>query len=199
MDLGDEGREGGVLDASGRCVGRSRQITRSLMAAFRGRHAAEEADRPHLLGHADQPVDRAVVLDMGSAHANAAQRHDAVARDVQPGSFATEDEGGERREELQEAEDEGGDGDRVGGEGGVVGAVRLWDKGAILLRVRDGEVGEFELPEALRKISFTMRYITCTNRTLGGAISPDNSWYALQGLDTLALRMEKHCNLTKQK
>ena len=52
-------------------------------------------DRPLRI---DQPVDHAVVLDMGSTHANAAQRHDAVGRDVQPGSFSIEDEGGERRQ-----------------------------------------------------------------------------------------------------
>jgi O-acetylhomoserine (thiol)-lyase len=30
-------------------------------------------------------------------------------------------------------------------------------------------------------------------RNLGGCISPDNSWVFLQGLETLSLRMERHC------
>jgi O-acetylhomoserine (thiol)-lyase len=30
-------------------------------------------------------------------------------------------------------------------------------------------------------------------RNLGACISPDNSWYFLQGIETLALRMERHC------
>jgi O-acetylhomoserine (thiol)-lyase len=30
-------------------------------------------------------------------------------------------------------------------------------------------------------------------RNLGACISPDNSWMALQGIETLSLRMERHC------
>jgi O-acetylhomoserine (thiol)-lyase len=30
-------------------------------------------------------------------------------------------------------------------------------------------------------------------RNLGACISPDNSWMFLQGIETLALRMERHC------
>ena len=30
-------------------------------------------------------------------------------------------------------------------------------------------------------------------RNLGACISPDNSWMFLQGIETLPLRMERHC------
>ena len=30
-------------------------------------------------------------------------------------------------------------------------------------------------------------------RNLGSAISPDNAWMFLQGIETLSLRMDRHC------
>lgn len=44
----------------------------------------------------------------------------------------------------------------------------------------------------LNPVAFAIRLRTVPLRNLGGCISPDNAWFALQGLETLALRMERH-------
>ncbi|MDC7235671.1 MAG: O-acetylhomoserine aminocarboxypropyltransferase/cysteine synthase [Spirochaetales bacterium] len=44
----------------------------------------------------------------------------------------------------------------------------------------------------LNPLAFILRMRTVPLRNLGGAISPDNCWFFLQGLETLALRMERH-------
>jgi O-acetylhomoserine (thiol)-lyase len=44
----------------------------------------------------------------------------------------------------------------------------------------------------MNPVAFIMRMRTVPLRNLGGCISPDNSWMILQGLETLALRMERH-------
>ena len=44
----------------------------------------------------------------------------------------------------------------------------------------------------LNPLAFIMRMRTVPLRNLGGCISPDNCWMFLQGLETLALRMERH-------
>lgn len=44
----------------------------------------------------------------------------------------------------------------------------------------------------LNPLAFILRMRTVPLRNLGGCISPDNSWMFLQGLETLALRMERH-------
>ncbi len=49
-----------------------------------------------------------------------------------------------------------------------------------------------DLPEALSPIAFALRFRTGPLRNLGACLSPDNSWIFLQGLETLAVRMEKH-------
>lgn len=41
--------------------------------------------------------------------------------------------------------------------------------------------------------AFTTRLRTVPLRNLGACISPDNAWYILQGIETLSLRMERHC------
>ncbi len=46
---------------------------------------------------------------------------------------------------------------------------------------------------ALSPEAFTVRARTVPLRNLGACLSPDNAWYALQGLETLPLRMERHC------
>jgi len=51
-----------------------------------------------------------------------------------------------------------------------------------------------DLPESLAPIAYALRLRTVPLRTLGGCISPDNAWMFLQGLETLPLRMEKHCS-----
>jgi O-acetylhomoserine (thiol)-lyase len=50
-----------------------------------------------------------------------------------------------------------------------------------------------DLPESLAPLAFKLRALTCNLRNLGGCISPDNAWMMLQGIETLSLRMERHC------
>jgi O-acetylhomoserine (thiol)-lyase len=50
-----------------------------------------------------------------------------------------------------------------------------------------------DLPDALRPLAFILRMRTVPLRNLGACISPDNSWMFLQGIETLSLRMERHC------
>ena len=51
-----------------------------------------------------------------------------------------------------------------------------------------------DLPEPLRPLAYKLRLLTGPLRNLGACISPDNSWMALVGLETLSLRMDKHCS-----
>ena len=50
-----------------------------------------------------------------------------------------------------------------------------------------------DLPDALRPLAFILRMRTVPLRNLGACISPDNAWMFLQGIETLPLRMERHC------
>lgn len=50
-----------------------------------------------------------------------------------------------------------------------------------------------DLPEPLRPLAFILRMRTVPLRNLGACISPDNSWMFLQGIETLPLRLERHC------
>ena len=50
-----------------------------------------------------------------------------------------------------------------------------------------------DLPDALAPLAYILRMRTVPLRNLGACISPDNSWMFLQGIETLPLRMEKHC------
>lgn len=43
------------------------------------------------------------------------------------------------------------------------------------------------------KIAFAMRLRLVPLRNLGACISPDNAWILLQGIETLPLRMQRHC------
>jgi O-acetylhomoserine (thiol)-lyase len=52
----------------------------------------------------------------------------------------------------------------------------------------------FDLPPALAPIAFALRVRTVPLRNLGACISPDNSWMFLQGIETLPLRMQRHCS-----
>ncbi|PLX51206.1 MAG: O-acetylhomoserine aminocarboxypropyltransferase [Desulfobulbaceae bacterium] len=45
----------------------------------------------------------------------------------------------------------------------------------------------------LSPMAFALRMRLVALRNLGACISPDNAWCFLQGLETLALRMERHC------
>ncbi|MCX6876172.1 MAG: O-acetylhomoserine aminocarboxypropyltransferase/cysteine synthase [Verrucomicrobia bacterium] len=49
-----------------------------------------------------------------------------------------------------------------------------------------------DLPAALAPLAFILRARTVPLRNLGAAIAPDNSWFLLQGIETLGLRMERH-------
>ena len=50
-----------------------------------------------------------------------------------------------------------------------------------------------DLPEALAPLAYKLRMLTVPLRNLGAAIAPDNSWIFLQGIETLSLRMDRHC------
>lgn len=50
-----------------------------------------------------------------------------------------------------------------------------------------------DLPEPLLPLAFILRMRTVPLRNLGACITPDNSWMFLQGIETLPLRMEQHC------
>lgn len=45
----------------------------------------------------------------------------------------------------------------------------------------------------MNSIAFALRMRLVPLRNLGACISPDNCWIFLQGLETLSLRMERHC------
>jgi O-acetylhomoserine (thiol)-lyase len=45
----------------------------------------------------------------------------------------------------------------------------------------------------LTPVAFALRMRLVPLRNLGAAISPDNCWAFLQGIETLSLRMERHC------
>ena len=49
-----------------------------------------------------------------------------------------------------------------------------------------------DLPEPLAPIAFALRVRTVPLRNLGAAISPDNSWIFLQGIETLPVRIVRH-------
>jgi O-acetylhomoserine (thiol)-lyase len=50
-----------------------------------------------------------------------------------------------------------------------------------------------DLPEPLAPIAFALRVRTVPLRNLGACIAPDNSWIFLQGIETLPVRMDRHC------
>ncbi|MEM8954953.1 MAG: O-acetylhomoserine aminocarboxypropyltransferase/cysteine synthase family protein [Verrucomicrobiota bacterium] len=50
-----------------------------------------------------------------------------------------------------------------------------------------------DLPPELSPLAFLLRMRTVPLRNLGACISPDNAWQFIQGIETLPLRMERHC------
>jgi O-acetylhomoserine (thiol)-lyase len=50
-----------------------------------------------------------------------------------------------------------------------------------------------DLPGPLAPLAYILRMRTVPLRNLGSCIAPDNSWFLLQGIETLPLRMERHC------
>jgi O-acetylhomoserine (thiol)-lyase len=51
-----------------------------------------------------------------------------------------------------------------------------------------------DLPDPLAPIAFALRLRTVPLRNLGACTSPDNAWMFLQGIETLPLRMDRHCS-----
>jgi len=51
----------------------------------------------------------------------------------------------------------------------------------------------YDLPDFLAPVAYAIRMRVIPLRNLGACISPDNSWQFLQGIETLPLRMERHC------
>jgi O-acetylhomoserine (thiol)-lyase len=51
-----------------------------------------------------------------------------------------------------------------------------------------------DLPDPLAPVAFALRLRTVPLRNLGACTSPDNAWIFLQGIETLPLRMERHCS-----
>lgn len=50
-----------------------------------------------------------------------------------------------------------------------------------------------DLPEMLAPVAYLIRMRTIPLRNLGACISPDNAWQFMQGIETLPMRMERHC------
>jgi O-acetylhomoserine (thiol)-lyase len=50
-----------------------------------------------------------------------------------------------------------------------------------------------DLPPDVASLAYILRLRTVPLRNLGACISPDNSWIFLQGIETLPVRMERHC------
>ncbi len=50
-----------------------------------------------------------------------------------------------------------------------------------------------DLPDMLAPVAYIIRMRVIPMRNLGACISPDNAWMFLQGIETLPLRMERHC------
>ena len=51
-----------------------------------------------------------------------------------------------------------------------------------------------DLPDELAPVAYLIRMRVVPMRNLGACISPDNAWIFAQGIETLSLRMERHCS-----
>jgi O-acetylhomoserine (thiol)-lyase len=56
----------------------------------------------------------------------------------------------------------------------------------------------YDLPEPLLPVAYILRMRVIPLRNLGACISPDNAWMFMQGIETLTLRMERHCANAQQ-
>jgi len=89
----------------------------------------------------------------------------------------------------------------IGGHGTTMGGVVVesgkfpWDNGKfpMMMEPSAGYHG-VRFYETFGDFSFTMKARVETLRTLGPALSPFNSFLLLQGLETLPLRMDRHCD-----
>lgn len=52
----------------------------------------------------------------------------------------------------------------------------------------------YDLPEPLLPVAYILRMRVIPMRNLGACIAPDNAWMFMQGIETLPLRMERHCS-----
>ncbi len=83
--------------------------------------------------------------------------------------------------------------------GGIVtdsGNFNWKDKKFQLYNRKDGSYHDIKWAHDLGElcpVAFAIRLRTVPLRNLGPAISPDNAWHILQGIETLSLRMERHC------
>lgn len=92
----------------------------------------------------------------------------------------------------------------IGGQGSSIGGIVIdsgkfnWkDEKFTLYNKPDSSYHDIRFAHDLGDLShlaFILRMRLVALRNLGGAITPDNSWFFLQGLETLSLRMEKHCS-----
>lgn len=91
----------------------------------------------------------------------------------------------------------------IGGHGSAIGGIMTdsgkfdWKNPAFPLFTEPdpnyhGLKWAYDLPESLAPIVYALRYRTVPLRNLGAALSPDNAWIFIQGLETLPLRMERH-------
>jgi O-acetylhomoserine (thiol)-lyase len=89
----------------------------------------------------------------------------------------------------------------IGGHGTSIGGVLVesgrfpWDNGRFpgMTEPSDGYHG-VKFYETFGDFGYTMKARVETLRTMGPALSPFNSFLFLQGLETLPLRMERHCD-----
>lgn len=51
-----------------------------------------------------------------------------------------------------------------------------------------------DLPDFIAPVAYAIRMRVIPLRNLGACISPDNAWMFLQGIETLPLRMDRHCS-----
>ena len=91
----------------------------------------------------------------------------------------------------------GGHGTAIGGMVTDAGRFDWSDKKFTLFNQPDanyhGLRWSHDLPAHLSHIPFATRLRTVPLRNLGACISPDNAWIFLQGIETLPLRMDRHC------
>lgn len=92
----------------------------------------------------------------------------------------------------------------IGGHGTAIGGAVVdsgkfdWkavDKHPLLTQPDGGYHGlkfAYDLPAPLLPAAYALRLRLIPLRNLGAAISPDNSWIFLQGLETLPLRLQRH-------
>ena len=88
----------------------------------------------------------------------------------------------------------------MGGHGTTMGGVLVesgkfpWDNGQFPMMTEPSEgYHGVKFHETFGDFGFTMKARVETLRTLGPALSPFNGFFLLQGLETLPLRMDRHC------